>query len=65
MANSSSRRKFLKNIGGSTMLMAGGSVLTTLAARKNEAVTLAWEPKKYSANDKVRVALIGTGIQGN
>ena len=47
------------------MLMASGSVLTTLAARKNEAVTLAWEPRKYSANDKVRVALIGTGIQGN
>lgn len=47
------------------MLMAGGSVLATLAEEKNEAITLPWAQRKYSANDKVRVALIGTGIQGN
>jgi hypothetical protein len=45
--------------------MAGGSLITRLAEQEHEARTLPWIQRKYSSNDKVRVALIGSGIQGH
>jgi predicted dehydrogenase len=58
----SSRRKFLKQISGSGLLLAAGP-LSGLADGKTEERILHYE-KKVSANDKIRVGVIGMGIMG-
>lgn len=60
----SSRRKFLQQI-GATGLLAAASPLSSLAAReKAEERTLFYE-KKISVGDKIRLGVIGYGIQGH
>ena len=67
--NSSSRRKFLQKI-GATSLVAASSPFASLAASdlankaKAEERILHYE-KKISANDKVRIGVIGYGVQGH
>ena len=62
--NSSSRRKFLHQI-GATSLLAAVSPLSSMAAKeKAEERTLFYE-KKIASTDKLRVAVIGFGIQGH
>ncbi|RYF85097.1 MAG: Gfo/Idh/MocA family oxidoreductase, partial [Chitinophagaceae bacterium] len=62
--NQSSRRKFLQKIGATGML-AAVSPLSTLAARqKAEERTLFYE-RKIASNDKIRVGVIGYGVQGH
>jgi predicted dehydrogenase len=61
---SSSRRKFLQQI-GATGLMIGASPFSSLAAKtKAEERILNYE-RKTSANDKVRIGVIGYGVQGH
>ncbi|HMJ67409.1 MAG TPA: Gfo/Idh/MocA family oxidoreductase [Cyclobacteriaceae bacterium] len=61
---SSSRRKFLQQI-GTTGLMIGASPLSSLAAKaKAEERILTYE-RKISANDTVRIGVIGYGVQGH
>src|SRR5688500_15431519 len=61
---SSSRRKFLQQIGASS-LIAAASPLSSLAARaKTEERILQYE-RKTSANDKIRLGVIGYGVQGH
>ena len=57
------RRKFIKQLGGSAALLTAGSLKSFAAQEKNEQRILAWE-KKYSPNDKIRIAGIGMGIMG-
>src|SRR5215218_6678719 len=60
----SSRRKFLQQI-GATGLLAAVAPLSSLAAKeKAEERTLFYE-KKITAADKIRVGVIGFGIQGH
>lgn len=60
----SSRRKFLQQI-GATGLMIGASPLSSLASKtKAEERILTYE-RKTSANDKVRLGVIGYGVQGH
>ena len=60
----SSRRKFLQQI-GATSLLAASAPLSSLAAKeKAEERTLFYE-KKISSNDKIRLGVIGFGIQGH
>ena len=59
----SDRRNFLKNLGGSVVLLGAGSLKSLAAQEQQEKHILAWE-KKYSANDKIRIAGIGMGIMG-
>ena len=59
----SDRRNFLKKLGGTALLLSTGS-LTTLGAQENEERKLFAREKKYSPNDKVRIAGIGMGIMG-
>lgn len=60
----SSRRKFLQQI-GATGLAIGAAPLTSLAAKgKAEERILTYE-RKISANDKVRIGVIGYGVQGH
>ena len=66
----SNRRKFLKQLGGTAGLFSAAS-LTSLSADKvgfaakeqYERKIIAWN-KKYSPNDKIRIAGIGRGIMG-
>jgi ornithine cyclodeaminase/alanine dehydrogenase-like protein (mu-crystallin family) len=60
----SSRRKFLQQI-GATSLLAATSPLSSMAAKeKAEERTLFYE-KKISSADAIRVGVIGFGIQGH
>ncbi len=60
----SSRRRFLQQI-GATGILAAASPLSSLAAReKAEERTLFYE-KKISVGDKIRLGVIGYGIQGH
>ncbi len=62
--NASSRRKFLQQI-GATSLLAAVSPLSSMAAKEAaEQRTLFYE-KRISPNDKIRLAVIGFGIQGH
>ena len=65
MAHSkSTRRKFLRQVGASTFMLTAAS-LGDLAAQENHERRVLEAPKRVSANDKVRIALIGAGIQGH
>jgi len=59
-----SRRRFLQQIGSTSLLLAGGPLASLAAKEKAEQRTLFYE-KKISSNDKVRLAVIGFGIQGH
>lgn len=60
---SANRRKFLKQLGSSAILLTSGS-LAGLAAREQQERILLQGEKKYSANDTLQIATIGTGIMG-
>lgn len=66
MSNSSqsSRRKFLQQIGSTGLFFAAGSFASLAAAEKAEERILLYD-KKISPNDKIRVGVIGFGIQGH
>ncbi|CAN5339589.1 Gfo/Idh/MocA family oxidoreductase [soil metagenome] len=61
---SSSRRKFLQQI-GATSLLLGASPLSSLGASKNAEERLLTYERKISANDKIRLGVIGYGVQGH
>ncbi len=62
--NSNSRRKFLQQI-GATGLIAAVSPLSSLAARANAEERILNYERKISANDKIRIGIIGYGVQGH
>jgi predicted dehydrogenase len=64
VSNQSSRRKFLQRLGGTAFFLGTGTVSKMMAEERYETRILPFE-KKFSANDKVRIAVIGTGIQGH
>lgn len=59
----SNRRNFIKQLGGTAALLTAGSLKSLAAQEKEEQRILAWS-KKYSANDKIRIGVIGMGIMG-
>lgn len=64
MKTQSDRRKFLKQLGGSTLLLTAGSLSSLAAKETYETHTLAYN-RRVSANDNIQVATIGLGIMGN
>ena len=62
--NSRTRRKFLQQIGASTLAMAA-SPLSSLAAREKAEERILHYEKKISPNDKIRLGVIGYGVQGH
>ena len=62
--NRASRRKFLQQI-GTFGVLAATSPLTSLATREKAEERIIRYTKKISSNDKIRVAVIGFGIQGH
>lgn len=64
MSETPSRRKFLQQLGGTSLLLAAGS-LNALAGDERTRGRMVPYSRKISANDKIRVACIGMGIMGN
>jgi predicted dehydrogenase len=66
MSNDSqaSRRKFLQKLSGTGLFFAAGGPLALAAEQKAEERIIRYD-RKFSANDKVRVGVIGFGIQGH
>jgi len=62
--DSSSRRKFLQQIGAATLVTAA-SPLSSLAAREKAEERIMNYERKISSNDKVRLGVIGYGVQGH
>jgi predicted dehydrogenase len=62
--NSRSRRKFLQQI-GATSLAVAASPLSTFAAREKAEERILHYEKKIPANDKIRLGVIGYGVQGH
>jgi predicted dehydrogenase len=62
--NSSSRRRFLQKIGATSLVAASSPFASFTAQAKAEERILHYE-KKISANDKVRIGVIGYGVQGH
>ncbi len=62
--NQSSRRKFLQQIGATSLLTAAAPLTSLAAKEKAEERTLFYE-KKISSADTVRLGVIGFGIQGH
>ena len=60
----SSRRKFLQNLSSTAILVGSGSLSKLMAEENYETRMIPWE-RKISANDKIRIAVIGTGIMGH
>lgn len=61
---SSSRRKFLQQI-GATGLALGAVPLSSLAAKQKAEERILTYERKISANDTVRIGVIGYGVQGH
>jgi len=60
----SSRRNFIKNLTGTTLVLGAGSLASLAAEEKKEEHIIQYQ-KKISSNDKINVAIIGRGIMGN
>ena len=60
----SSRRKFLQHLSSTAVLAGTGSLAKLMAEENYETRIIPWQ-KKISSNDKIRLAVIGTGIQGH
>ncbi len=63
MKSQTSRRKFIKNLGGTAVLLSAGS-LSGFSRQLMEEHIIAYD-RKFSANDTIRIAGIGMGIMGN
>ncbi len=61
--SSASRRHFLKKLGGSTLALAAAP-LANLAAEETIEERILLHEKRISANDKIRIGVIGMGIMG-
>jgi predicted dehydrogenase len=62
--NSNSRRKFLQQIGATSLITAASPFASIAAQAKAEERILQYE-KQISANDKIRIGVIGYGVQGH
>ncbi|MGK7393707.1 MAG: Gfo/Idh/MocA family protein [Candidatus Cyclobacteriaceae bacterium M3_2C_046] len=62
-----SRRKFVKKLAGTSFMMGAAPNIIGKSLKENhllKPVKNPFEDKKYAANDKIRLAAIGTGIIG-
>jgi predicted dehydrogenase len=59
-----SRRTFIRQLGGSSLLLAAGTLKTLAADEKNMERIIPYT-KRIGPNDKIRIATIGLGIMGN
>ncbi|RYF45468.1 MAG: gfo/Idh/MocA family oxidoreductase, partial [Cytophagaceae bacterium] len=62
--NASSRRRFLQQI-GATSLIAASAPLSSLAAQAKAEERILHYERPVSPNDTIRLGLIGYGVQGH
>jgi predicted dehydrogenase len=62
--NATSRRKFLQQIGATTLAAAASPLSSLAAGEKAEERILRYE-RKITSNDKIRLGVIGYGVQGH
>lgn len=62
--NQASRRKFLQQIGAATLITAASPLQSLYAREKAEERILFYE-RKISSGDKIRLGVIGFGVQGH
>ncbi|HEY0432727.1 MAG TPA: Gfo/Idh/MocA family oxidoreductase, partial [Chitinophagaceae bacterium] len=62
--SNSSRRRFLQQLGTAGILAAAGPLRSLAAQQKAEERIIRYD-RRFSSNDKVRLAVIGFGIQGH
>ena len=62
--NHESRRRFLRQVGSTGLLLAASPLNSLAAKQKAEERTILYE-RGFSANDKINIAVIGFGIQGH
>src|SRR4051794_27530725 len=62
--SSSSRRRFLQQI-GATGMVAATAPLSSLAAKQKAEERILFYEKKISAGDTIRLGVIGYGVQGH
>lgn len=63
MKNKSSRRKFIQQLGGTSLLLAAGPFQSFVSGETSKRV-MPYKPA-ISPNDKIRIATVGLGIMGN
>ena len=64
MTKDSSRRKFIQQLSSTALLFSAGSLERLQAEEKIEERIMQYN-RNYMSNDKIRLAVIGTGIQGH
>ena len=64
MSKNASRRKFIQQLSSTALLFGAGSLERLQAEEKIEERVIQYN-RRYSANDKIRVAVIGCGIMGH
>jgi len=64
MSKNASRRKFIQQLSSTALLFGTGSLERLQAEEKIEERIMQYQ-RNYGANDKIRVAVIGTGIMGH
>ena len=64
LKSQTSRRKFIRNLGGTALLLSAGPVYGFADRQKMEEHIIAYD-KNFTSNDKIRIAAIGMGIMGN
>ncbi|MBL0134047.1 MAG: Gfo/Idh/MocA family oxidoreductase [Chitinophagaceae bacterium] len=62
--SNSSRRKFIQQLSASALFFGAGSIERLQAEERIEKRIIEYD-RKYTSNDKIRVAVIGTGIMGH
>ena len=63
MKNNPSRRKFIRQLGGTSLLMASGTIQMLAADETQKRIIPSMQ--NISPNDKIRIATIGMGIMGH
>ena len=64
MKSNTSRRKFLRTIGSTAVLLSAGPLSGFASRQEMEEHIIAYK-KNISSNDKIRIAAVGMGIMGN
>lgn len=64
MKSQTSRRKFIRNLGGTALLLSAAPLSGFASTNELEEHIIRYD-KKISSNDKIRIAGIGMGIMGN
>jgi predicted dehydrogenase len=64
MKSKTSRRKFIRNLGGTAILLSAGPLSGFVPGQGIEERIIPYK-RNFSSNDKIRIAGIGMGIMGN